>query len=93
MDKYNPKDKTLHLVIENNASMKKIYKELITSNLESIYKIPIFCTMLNGSDFRVQTRRRLYWTTFEVDISNTLCSQTWKDVLINDGNEIKNLLE
>ncbi len=37
--------------------------------------------MLNGADFGVQIRRRMYWTTFEVnDIIK--CTQTWDDVLL-----------
>ena len=81
IQKHNPKGKKLNLIIENNASMKKVYKETITSQLQKLFKTPISCTMLNGADFGVQTRRRLYWTTFEVDNDNIICSQTWKDVL------------
>lgn len=79
---YNPKGKSLHLLIENNASMKKVYKQQITEELQSTYNTPLSCTMLNGADFGVQIRRRLYWTTFPISLKGIECTQTWDDVLL-----------
>lgn len=58
-------------------------KELITDILTEKVNLPIYRTMLNSADFGVQKRRRLYWTTFEIQNMNQIvCSQTWNDVLI-----------
>jgi site-specific DNA-cytosine methylase len=82
IQKYNEKYKTqLHIVLENNASMTNTNKELITTQIQKYFKIPISITVLNGSNFGVQTRRRVYWTTFEVSTSGIECCQTWSDVL------------
>ena len=78
IQKYNPVD--LHLLAENNASMSNANKKLITDTFEGIFK-KVWMTKLNGADFGVQTRRRMYWTTFEVSVDNIVCSQTWDDVL------------
>jgi DNA-cytosine methyltransferase len=78
IQKYNPVD--LHLLAENNASMSSANKKLITDTFEGVFK-KVWMTKLNGADFGVQTRRRLYWTTFEVSVDNIVCSQTWDDVL------------
>jgi len=82
--KYNGERK-LHIVIENNASMKKSNKEIITDELQSCFDYPIYLTPLNGADFGVQTRRRLFWTTFEMDTSKIICEQVWEDVLLPIG--------
>jgi len=80
--KYNG-DRKLHIVIENNASMKNANKGIITEQLQTCFEYPIYLTVLNGSSFGVQTRRRLFWTTFELDVSKIVCDQTWNDVLVN----------
>ena len=79
--KYNH-NKTPFIVIENNASMKKSDKEVITTTLSQIMGQTIHVTMLNGNEFGVQTRKRLYWTTFAVDTAESKCSQKWDDVLL-----------
>ena len=79
--KYNGNQK-LHIIIENNASMKRSNKEIITSELQSCFDYPIYLTPLNGADFGVQARRRIFWTTFELDVSTIVCEQTWGDVLL-----------
>lgn len=84
--KYNPYD--VHVLIENNASMSKDNRQLITTELSVVFPC-INLNILNGSDFGVQTRKRIYWTTFPLDTSHIVCTQTWDDVLIDD---IDNLL-
>ena len=79
--KYNPKDTQLHILAENNASMKNDNKLLITKTIQSLFNDLVYITKLNGADFGVQTRRRLYWTTFPIIIDNIRCSQIWEDVL------------
>lgn len=71
----------LNILIENNASMTNDNKQIITDTLKNIINNNIYITPLNGSDFGVQTRRRLYWTTWNVDICNITCTQKWDDVL------------
>ena len=70
----------LDIIIENNNSMTNKNKELIYKNLQSCFEQPIFKRMLNGADFGVQTRRRIYWTTFQVN-GDIKCVQEWEDVL------------
>jgi DNA-cytosine methyltransferase len=82
VNKYNPKKKKLHILIENNGSMTNKNKEIITEELSLCFSSKVYMTLLNSAQFGVQTRRRLYWTTFEIDISNIKCEQTWNDVLL-----------
>jgi len=91
IQKYNPTNKVLHLIIENNASMKKEYKTQITKELQCLNNIPVHCTLLNGADFGVQRRRRLYWTTFPVTTEGMDCTQTWDDVLL-EVEEVNDLI-
>jgi DNA-cytosine methyltransferase len=87
IQKYNPKRTKLHLLVENNDSMTNNNKQLITNIFQKCYKIPIYMTMLNGADFGVQNRKRLYWTTFDMcsdqngNLDNIKCEQTWNDIL------------
>ena len=72
----------LHFIIENNGSMKNEYKTIITETLSEETKRELFLTTLNGQQFGVQKRRRLYWTTFPITgCDNIKCEQTWDDVL------------
>jgi DNA-cytosine methyltransferase len=70
----------LHLLAENNASMSNANKKLITDTFEGVFE-HVWMTKLNGADFGVQNRRRLYWTTFEVELDGIVCNQTWDDIL------------
>jgi DNA (cytosine-5)-methyltransferase 1 len=82
IQKHNPKSVKLQLLAENNASMSEVNKKLITSIITAHFDpIPIYCTMLNGADFGVQNRRRLYWTTWNVSTDSIKCEQTWDNVL------------
>lgn len=76
------KNPNLNFVIENNASMSKANRALITSELEKITKV--YLTKLDGKEFGVQCRNRLYWTTFPIQSIKSL-GQTWKDVLIDSA--------
>jgi DNA-cytosine methyltransferase len=53
-----------HIVIENNYSMRKSDRQLITDHLTS--RRPMVCTLLDAKDFSAQCRKRLFWTTFPV---------------------------
>lgn len=83
IQKHNPKD--INILVENNASMSISNQNLITSVLENVFQGKLFKIKLNASDFGVQIRRRLYWTTFPIDTtslkSKKFCTQTWKDIL------------
>ncbi len=78
--KRNP---NLHFLIENNASMSKQNKNLITKELEKLGRI-VYMTKIDSAIFGVQTRKRLYWTTFPVD-KHTQIVQSWIDVLAPMG--------
>lgn len=68
-----------HIIIENNYSMSKKNRSIITETLREAMK-NVTMTMLDSSLFGVQTRKRLYWTTFEIK-GVPKCEQTWQDVL------------
>ena len=71
-----------YILIENNYSMKKINRKIITEELQSLFEEKIYMTMINSADFGVQNRRRLYWTNFLSDVLPRECFQTWKDILV-----------
>jgi len=72
--------KPKYFIAENNFSMKKSDRKLITQLFEEIFS-EIHVTMLNAADFGVQTRKRLFWTNFPVEDYPKVCTQTWDDVL------------
>jgi len=81
--KYN---KNVKFIIENNNSMKKSQKEIITNVLNKIFDNVFFST-LNNADFGVQTRKRILWTNFSYSINiPENIQQTFSDVLepLND---------
>lgn len=74
------KNPNINFIIENNASMTKENRAMITKELETIGR-PVFMTKINSADFGVQTRKRLYWTTFPITHPIDRI-QVWRDVLI-----------
>jgi len=72
----NPK----YIIIENNNSMKKCNKKLITELFREIFP-EIQMNMLDAAEFGVQTRKRLYWTNFPLENTSKTCEQTWRDIL------------
>ena len=76
----------VRFVLENNLSMSKNNRKLITETLEK-YVGSTFMTKVDATRFGVQRRRRLFWTNFEVDSlednDSDLCVQTWDDILVN----------
>ncbi|MDC3332905.1 DNA (cytosine-5-)-methyltransferase [bacterium] len=74
-------DRKLHIIVENNASMKNSDKKIITDNLRNILETNIYMNVLNGKAFGVQHRRRIFWTTYELCTSHIEKEQSWIDVL------------
>lgn len=74
------KNKRLNVVIENNASMAKVWKDMITKELSSLFGT-IHVVKLNSGDMVVQNRRRYFWTTKLVPAYAGSKTQAWKDVL------------
>jgi DNA-cytosine methyltransferase len=74
----------VHVIFENNYSMsnknKKIIKDLIAEEYPDIQM-----TVLNGSEFGVQCRKRIFWTDFAIDKDDVVCEQTWENVLDDVG--------
>jgi len=66
----------VHFIIENNASMKHEWRDVITRELGP----GCICTRIDARDYGVQCRDRLYWTTFPV-VSVPDCQQHWEDIL------------
>ena len=79
--------KPRHFVIENNASMATKYRDEIGLQLSRVdKKRPVYMRHLDAQQFGVQTRKRLFWTTFEVPAPDAeSCGQTWDDVLLPVG--------
>jgi DNA-cytosine methyltransferase len=76
------KNKNLKIIVENNNSMSKDNKELITTLLKDHVCPTVRMTCVNNAVFAVQSRRRLIWTNFELDTNWTdEIQQTWDDVL------------
>jgi DNA-cytosine methyltransferase len=73
-------NKKVHVLFENNASMSNKNKTIITNIIKDEYK-NINMTVLNGSEFGVQCRKRLFWTDFVINKSDIICSQIWDDIL------------
>lgn len=73
--------KPKYFIAENNNSMNKSNKEMITNLLENIYK-NIHVTLLDSSDFGIQSRKRIFWTNFHIKNFPKKCTQEWSDVLI-----------
>jgi DNA-cytosine methyltransferase len=83
---------TCKFIIENNYSMKKVWRETILKELETSFGY-ICNHMINNAWFGVQTRKRLIWTNFYFDIENASnsCTQDWNDVL-DPVNECKSYM-
>lgn len=82
-------NKNIHFVFENNTSMKLSNRILITNLIKQVYSKDVYLTKLDSSLFGVQTRKRLFWTDFNIPIDNIKCIQTWNDVLEPVENIIK----
>jgi len=72
--------KKVNVIFENNFSMTNKNKKLITNIIKEEYP-NIYMTPLNGAEFGVQRRKRIFWTNFSIEKSNIKCTQTWSDVL------------
>jgi DNA-cytosine methyltransferase len=81
---------SVNIIIENNASMSNANKKLITELLQNTLNKKFYVTKLDNAKLGVQTRKRLYWTTFDIDTSNCVCEQHWNDVL-EDMNIVESL--
>ena len=60
--------------------MSKANRKIITHDLKQVMGNNVRMTMLDASLFGVQTRKRLYWTNFDIT-GEPQCTQTWDDVL------------
>lgn len=81
--------KNVHVVIENNASMTKQNRNVVTNTLMGILKRKVYVNVLNNSDFGLQSRRRIIWTTFPLDHPKPTKVQTWKDVYDNSHGSLR----
>ena len=77
----NPKIK---IIIENNASMKNIWKKIITDRLIDIVGNDIKLNHVNAKDSWIQIRNRLYW-------SNIIYTETVSDLSFIDILEHKDI--
>jgi DNA-cytosine methyltransferase len=74
----------VHVIFENNYSMSNKNKQLILDLIKEEYP-EVYMTVLNGSEFGVQSRKRIFWTDFPVNKDDIVCEQTWDDVLDHVG--------
>ena len=77
----------LHVVIENNSSMAKKWKDAITRELEGVCGV-IHTRLHDSSLMVVQKRRRLFWTTVPVPEYVGKRIQTWNNVLESNSVDI-----
>lgn len=68
-------------IIENNASMKIEHRQQISKELKRMFGSGVVCSKINSAGFGVQSRRRLFWTTFPLNENGIVCEQSWDDVL------------
>ena len=71
----------LDLMIENNASMSKHWKGVITTDIQSITRKEVLITHCDGKSFGPQRRRRVFWTTFNVNIDDIKVDIFLDDIL------------
>jgi DNA-cytosine methyltransferase len=69
-----------NIVIENNYSMNLLNRQKITSELSEVMGRDVKMTLINAAEIGVQTRRRIYWSTYDIAPVPRLI-QTWQDVL------------
>ena len=83
-----------YFIVENNNSMTKSNKILITELFREIFP-ETHMNMIDSSKFGVQTRKRLYWTNFKIKDFPKKCTQTWDDVLepIDDVYNLRKILK
>ena len=70
----------LHVIIENNASMSTSNAVKITHLISKVLSRPIIVNRLDNASFAVQSRKRIFWTTFDLNLPHKV-TQEWKDVL------------
>lgn len=70
----------VNFIIENNASMSSINREIITSKLQTVTNKVVYMTKIDNATLSVQTRKRLFWTTFQIEQPSG-CLNTWNDIL------------
>jgi len=67
-------------IIENNSSMPNKHKDEITRELSKLGDV--FTTKMNASEFGVQTRRRIFWTSYKTSVKiPEVLLQKWDDIL------------
>lgn len=74
----------VNYIIENNASMSRKNRDMITKLLKGVCN-DVFVTDVNAALISIQTRRRVFWTNFFFDIKQKVGIE-WSDFLdsIND---------
>jgi DNA-cytosine methyltransferase len=70
-----------YIIIENNYSMNKSNRCVITETLQKLFDTKINLDIFNSADFGLQSRKRLFWTNFDIQNLDRICTQTWDNVL------------
>lgn len=75
----------VNFIVENNASMSVSNRVTITDQLSRVTNKKVYMTKIDNASVSVQTRKRLFWTTFPVNQPEK-CLHTWDDILepLND---------
>ena len=71
----------IDIVIENNVSMGKTNRDLITDLLRQHVWKKIYINTVDNSKFGVQIRKRIFWTTFRLEKNHEKCIQSWDNIL------------
>ena len=62
-------NKDVDILVENNGSMKIMWREIITNNLKDILKKNVYINKINADISSYQKRNRIYWSTFSINIT------------------------
>jgi len=79
----------VHIIIENNACMAHKWRDMITSELQKLFKKKVICNYFDSSQWIIQRRRRFYWTLKEIDQYKGGRVQTMDDVLLPIDQAVK----
>lgn len=78
-------------IIENNWSMRKSEKKLITDLLKDNFK-NVYLSVVDNGKMGIQTRKRIIWTNFEITKDIFEKEQSWEDILDSEEKVVKEIL-
>lgn len=80
---FQPTGKKLYFLMENVASMRSVDRELITSELQSVFEEEVKLLKIDSALVAPAHRRRLYWTNIPNVTSPEIKGLNYSDILEN----------